>query len=117
MVNSFQPQLMTIDGSVHIKVTPEVLKDAAGDVRSFVGSLREIFESIENIVNRSANYWEGEGHNSHFESYNSRQDAVYTALDRFLENEKKKKKIAGVYIETEQKNAEEAEGLPVDIIS
>ena len=117
IITDISSVINTALNTVNIKVDPDVLKNASGDVRAFVGSLREIFESIETIVKRSADYWEGEGHNSHFESYNSRQQQVYTALDRFLENAEDLEKIAGVYTETEQRNVEEAEALPVDVIS
>ena len=112
-----QDQWKKVLQSVEIKVSTDTLVNASSDVRSFMKSLGDVFDTIEDIIVRSGEYWDGDGHMVHLESYQRKKETAETILKRFSENADDLEKIAGVYVETERANVEEAEALPVDIIS
>lgn len=101
---------------MRLKVKTEVLLTIAGEVEGQISAMRQQFDEINSIVNRSASYWEGEGQVSYVQKYRSKCDSIETALRRFSENVTDLRTIAGVYTATEAAAVETANTLSSDVI-
>lgn len=85
-----------------IKVKTNQLISAASEVDRKIDQLERVFAGMEQTVNASRRYWDGDGVSAHVSAYRSRADQIQTALRRFQENADHLRQIAGVYTESEQ---------------
>lgn len=88
---------------IEVKVSTERLRSAADDVERKIQRLEGVFASIQQRVNRSRGYWDGDGVSAHIAACRKKDDAIRTALRRFRENVTDLREIAGVYEESERK--------------
>ncbi len=101
---------------MRIRVTTQELIVTSGEVETQVSNMRRIFDEVNNIVNRSASYWEAQGQTAYIKAYRSKCDAVETALKNFSSNVTNLRTIAGIYEKVESAAAEEANALSSDVI-
>ena len=104
-----------MDG-ITIKVDTSVLEARADVAEKQIQNVRNHFESIAQIVNRSTSYWEGDANDAHRREYGEYQDDIEECLARFQENVDDLRKIAGIYKENEQVNTEFSHELPDNLI-
>lgn len=99
-----------------LRVKTEKLVEVAGQVEGEISALRTRFESISDIVNGSASYWEAQGQTAYVQKYREKSGTVEEALQRFQSNVDSLKIIANVYSATEKTIEADVQGLSSDII-
>lgn len=104
-----------MDG-ITIKVNTAVLEARADAAEKQIRNVENSFETIGEIVNRSANYWEGEAGDAHRREYADYLEDLNEILERFWENVSDLRKIAGIYRENEQAVTAIGNELPSDVI-
>ena len=107
---------MAGNADVIFKVKTDVLLTASDEVEEKLSRLRLAFQSIEQTVQASWKYWEGEGHDMHVRSYRDKMETIQKALNRFQEHVTDLKEIAGVYTQAEQTILGTNQELEVDMI-
>lgn len=101
---------------VSFKVTPEVLQQKSQEVAAEVNKLRGLFADVQQAVNGTASFWQGEAGTAHRDAYNSHNEDFNTMLARLQEHVTDLNSIAGNYIEFENKIKEIENVLPTDVI-
>ena len=99
-----------------IKVNTEQLQSVASEVDVSIRNLEQTFREIGEIIDRSKNYWEGEGNNRHISTYHSYVDNTAAIFRRFRENVTDLQIIAGNYVLAENTAKEVSGVLETDII-
>ena len=101
---------------VQLKVTPEELKVKAEQVNGHLSALRQRFQSMEQSVNRSASYWQGEAGDMHRRDYQERKEGIGEIFRRLSEQVSDLQAIAANYQESERQVSEFLGDLPSDVI-
>ncbi len=104
-----------MDG-ITIKVKTDVLEARAEGARKQIQKVENYFDSIGEMVNRSASYWEGQAGEAHRREYTEYLEEIKESLARFKENIIDLQKIAGIYRQNEQVATEIGSRLPADLI-
>lgn len=107
---------MSITGSVEVLVTPEVLISQAEEVRRLGNDMRLHFQKMDEIMNKTRNYWIGDAGDIHRQRYEEHKDDVDLMLRRLLEHPDDLLQISGNYSTAENKNIAEAQSLPSNFI-
>lgn len=105
-----------MDSGMKLKVKPDRLESVSEQVNIAINKVEKSFQQIENIVERSSRYWEGEGRTAYVSSYRKKKNTVNIAIRRLRENVTDLQRIAGIYKEGERKAFQVAESLPKDVI-
>lgn len=105
-----------MDNGMKLRVKPNRLEIVSDKVNTAINKVEKSFQQIENIVEKSSGYWEGEGRIAYVSSYRKKKNTVNIAICRLRENVTDLQKIAGIYKEGEKKAFQVAEGLPKDVI-
>lgn len=99
-----------------IKVDTATLKSVSGDTAEKIRKAQSAFEDMENIIKRTADYWEGKGQARMQEAYRVRSDDYQRIFAGLQEHIGHLLQIAGIY-EAEERNITQAVSvLPGDII-
>ena len=101
---------------IRIKVDTDTLALRADAAEKKIRDLRERFDRIEQIVQNSVSYWEGDGNDAHRREYREYQDDISEMLKRFQENITDLRSIAGIYREAQENATELGNDLPADVI-
>lgn len=101
---------------ISIKVKTEELVSTAGDVEQKIQNLEQMFQRVEQTVQASRSYWDGEGRSAYWSAYQKKMQIIQTALRRFRENVTDLREIAGVYEAGEREAAAINTALRVDEI-
>lgn len=101
---------------VQLKVTPEELKVKAEQVNGHLSVLRQRFQSMEQSVNHSAAYWQGEAGEMHRRDYQERKESIGEIFQRLSEQVSDLQEIAANYQESERQVSEFLGDLPSDVI-
>lgn len=103
--------------SVSFKVTPEVLSAKAGEISGMIQELSGSFSTIQQRVNNSTGYWQGDA----AAAYRSQYAAGIADADKMLADLNgyvtKLNTIAGNYTQAEQAVVEITGSLPADVIT
>lgn len=83
--------------SIEIKVTPETLVSISADVTQKISSVQSAFTELEGIIQNTASYWEGDGHDAFVEAYQLRKDNYMSILQSFQDHIANLQQIAGGY--------------------
>lgn len=94
---------MAIMGSVELLVTPEVLNRKAGEVEKNVANMRQRFENMKTLVEKSRGYWNGEAGEQHRQNYVDQEASIDTVLRRLGEHPGDLRNIAQTYTIAELK--------------
>ena len=92
--------------NVTIKVEPQILKSISMDVVASIEKTESAFREIDNIIERSGSYWNGNGHTGMQRVHAGKRDEHIQSLQQ----------IAGVYEQTEQIASQVATSLEADVI-
>lgn len=98
-----------------IKVTTSELENQSKQVEADIKSIEKHWKQIEDIINGTRYYWEGEASDTHFRIYKDVEGDVSRILARMRENPEKLLTMAGIYKETEMNAESQAAKLPTDI--
>lgn len=101
---------------VSFTVTPEVLLQKSQQIGAEVGKLRSLFASVQQAVNATNAFWQGEAGNAHRNAYNSREEDFFIMLARLQEYVTDLNKIAGNYVQFENQVRQMEEALPENVI-
>ena len=85
-----------------VKVQTERLISTAGEVETKIRRLEEAFAAMEQTVNTSRRYWEGDGMTAYQAAYRQKKGTIETAFRRFRENVTDLYQIADVYEQSER---------------
>ena len=101
---------------ITIKVSSEVMVNQANAIRQTAENTRRLFENIEQIINGSQSYWEGDAQSKHLAAikklspkYIEISKLLCTRTDNLL-------KMAGLYTESENASVQDSQSLPSNII-
>lgn len=108
---------MAIVGSVELLVTPEILVQKADDVEKKVTDMKNCFDRMGMLIDRSKSYWLGEAGDQHRKNYSEQQKNVNDILHRWNEHPRDLRVIAQTYLTTE-KNIQQViiQELPGDLL-
>ena len=84
-----------------ITVSTEQIRVISDDVDRQIDRVQRAFDEIQKEIDRSYQYWEGEGRNSFVSAYQRKQDQIRTA---------------GIYEEAESGNVEQSGSLSDNVI-
>ena len=103
-------------GSVVVKVSPEVLVTQAEEVRRLGKDMKNRFQTLQNTIERTREYWIGDAGELHRKLCDEQKDAIDRMLRRLLEHPDDLLAISENYRATERTNVESAAVLDTDII-
>lgn len=101
---------------ITLKVTPDVLRDTAGQVRTTVGQLRNGLDDAKSLVERSRFYWMGQAGDKYRRSFVARRTEAQELLDRLGKYPSDLLQMAQIYDQAESTNVQDAGKLSTDII-
>ena len=101
---------------MRIRVATQVLAERADSAWQKIQDVRNCFERMEEIVQNSRGYWEGDANEAHCREFQEYQDDIQKALARFMENVTDLRKIANIYQEAENEVQNISQDLPLDVI-
>lgn len=102
--------------NVTIKVEPQILKSISMDVVASIEKTESAFREIDNIIERSGSYWNGNGHTGMQRVYAGKRDDYKKICKMLREHIQSLQQIAGVYEQTEQIASQVAASLEADVI-
>lgn len=108
---------MAISGSVELLVTPEELANQANEVEKRVGNMKQRFDNLKRLVEKSKGYWIGDAGDMHRQNYVNQEANIDQVLRRLGEHPKDLRAIAQTYT-TAELIIEEAiiQELPGDVL-
>lgn len=71
---------------IQIRVSTDVLAQRANAAEQKIRQVRQKFEKIRRITERSRSYWEGDANEAHRREYSEYIDEIEETLARFEEN-------------------------------
>ena len=102
---------------IELLVRPDRLIEAAAEVSRLTHMLTADFDRMQTLVDRSSYYWLGETGREYRREFAQQKQETREILDRFRDYPDDLLRMAGLYEESERKNAQVFEGLPLDILS
>lgn len=99
-----------------LKVSPEEMKKKAEKVQSQINSIKKDWNRIDEIIQKTRNYWEGDASVKHKNHKSMLEDDLSYVLKRLQEHPEDLLKMAGVYEESTQTAQKIANSLPNDVI-
>ncbi len=103
-------------GSVELRVSPEVLRTQAEEVRRLGNDMRQRFASLADTMARTKYYWLGDAGELHRKLYEQQKENVDQMLRRLMEHPDDLHAIAQNYDEGEMSNVAFTQQLDSDII-
>ena len=98
-------------GDIQIKVIPETLVSISADVTQKIDRVQSAFQDLEQIIQNTSSYWEGDGNSECIEAYQNRKENYENIFRAFREHIVSLQEIAGVYQQVEAT----AEDLSMDL--
>ena len=114
LLNNFSNNLA--GGSVELMVNTNDLVSAASDIEKRVNTILQELSDMISVVNRTGEYWEGSVSELCRSDYQVRNDNITAAFERIRSYVTILQKISETYSSTEEKNVDETNSLPTDII-
>ena len=100
-----------------IKVSTEQMQQASDTVDSKLSTMKNAFEALDNTVDSTKSYWQGEGAEHYRSAYKQSRSSIEEVLARLKEEVTDLRKMAGIYTAAENTNKAQAAALPSDVIS
>ena len=107
---------MAINGAM-LKVEPEKMHEQANVVRDLCREMENNFKTIEDVMNRTSNYWIGEAGDKHRKIYENQKEDIKSMLKRLSEHPDDLDVMSDNYRSAEKTNVDTAIALPGDAIS
>lgn len=101
--------------AMKLKVTPEALKEFAGQMTQEIETVKNCFKSIDTEITGTQKYWKGEASDEHIKRYKEIKPDADKVVSKLTEAPKNLLEIAGIYVESEDANSQLAMTLPIDI--
>lgn len=100
-----------------IKVSPDALVNQAGEIKNSIENIRQLFQAVEESVQRSTSYWEGEASDLHKSRFSTIKENCDEIARRLGEHPDDLLKMAGLYTESENKSVEDSNSLQSNVFS
>ncbi len=107
---------MSTSSGMYLRVNPQKLITVSEEVERQTNTMKKKFDEVNEIINRSSAYWEGEGQEAYLNAYRSKYEKIEDALNRFSSHVVNLQTIAGVYKVAETAIVEETDYLLSDVI-
>jgi len=104
-------------GFMSIEVSPEVLFSESEKLLREASAIRIKFERIKNTVSSTSTYWQGSVSNRERKEYEDKYSEILKMINKIESYGNELKVISQNYVDAESASAEEAQSLPIDIIS
>ena len=104
-------------GLISIEVAPEVLFSTSENILRDASQIKTKFERIKNIVGSTKTYWQGAVSDKERMMYENNYSNILEAIDRINNYANELKVISQNYVDAEASATQEAQSLPIDIIS
>lgn len=102
--------------SIHVKVTPETLVSVSQQVTGKIVEVQKAFDDINDVIQKTASYWEGDGQAQCLQYYQTRKEDYSRILREFKTHAENLSQIAGGYTQVETKATALAQTLLEDVI-
>lgn len=102
--------------TTRIRVTPETLVARASDAEQKIDACVRQLQAIQQVVNRTANYWTGEAAQSCRSQYESGKSEMEEILRRLKTQPGTLLSIANIYRQTESQAQQQSAPLPGNVI-
>lgn len=99
-----------------IRVTPDHLRQIAGDVRTNLSKFETQWNDLRERVDRTQAYWTGKGADVKRKELTTLNKDVERMILRLKEYHTDLLEMAGIYDEAERNNKDQADLLPIDLI-
>ncbi|MCI8785328.1 MAG: hypothetical protein HFI84_01565 [Eubacterium sp.] len=103
--------------NIQLKVSPEVLHAKAQEISGQIHTIENNWRRMYDLIQNSKSYWQGEASENHRKYLKENDEETNKLLKRLREHPIDLQKMAGVYVEAEQKAVQIASALPDDVIS
>ncbi len=103
--------------NIQLKVSPEVLRAKAQEISGQIQMIENNWRRMYDLIQNSKSYWQGEASEYHRKYLKENDEETKKLLKRLREHPIDLQKMAGVYVEAEQKAVQIASALPDDVIS
>ncbi len=100
-----------------IRVTPAELQRQAQEITSMIDRVERSLDTIEDQINSSKNYWEGDASNMHQQKYQSLRGDIRNTIRELRAHPRNLLTMAGLYTRTESEAQAESGTLSSDVIS
>ena len=101
---------------VNLRVNPEDLQAKAMQVQSEIEQVEKLWNQVQEIVNGSTSYWQGDGSQAHQKLLRDYSAEAVAVLRRLREQPISLQRMAGVYRETEAAAVASSSSLPANVI-
>lgn len=106
-----------LGSGAQLKVTPAELEAKSNSVSKISNTMKNEYQSLKNIIDRSSGYWIGDGGNAHRSKFSEQSGDVEEMFKRIQEHIVDLQTMAGVYESTEQSvTSDIQETLPDNVI-
>lgn len=105
-----------VGADVSLKVTPEILTSKSTEVANKVSAMKNHFEDLKALVDKTKSYWVGEAGDKHRKMYEDLLADIEEILKRLGEHPVELVAIAQKYTDVELKIQQEIATLPGDVI-
>ncbi len=99
-----------------IRVDSDVLKAKADTVSGLVGDLESQFEELKRVIERTSDYWIGEGGEAKRKKYVNQQTTIEEMINRLRKYPGDLLQMAGIYDEAEDELIQAPQSLSTDVI-
>lgn len=113
---SFMGTAASLISGVNIRVSPDALVTQADEVSRLARNMKERFDAIGDLIDKTAGYWIGEAGDLHRSMYNEQRDNITLMLGRLSEHPENLVAIARNYESGESRNVQAASVLPSDVL-
>lgn len=103
-------------GEIRIRVTPQVLKEKAGEVERNIAAVSDGFDKMNQVMKKTAWYWLGAAGDTHRKKYEEQNNKVVEEIVALKDFPQMLLRMAGVYEEAERENVEQSAGLHMGIM-
>lgn len=103
-------------GMVEVRVSPEVLRTQADEVRRLGNDMRQRFSALADTMARTKYYWLGDAGELHRKLYEKQKENVDKMLQRLMEHPDDLIAISENYIKGERTNIATTQALDANII-
>ena len=88
--------------AITLRVTPQVLRQKAGEFTALINDIERRFRNIEDISDRTRGYWIGDAGDLDRQGYDSFQDDIAHMMKRLNEHPQDLLQMAGIYEQAER---------------
>lgn len=102
---------------IQLKASPDDMRAKAQEITDQVSRMENCWNRICSLIENSKAYWQGDASEYHRKHLKDHEGDVAAMLKRLKEHPEDLQKMAGIYVEAEEKASQIAFALPDDVIA